>query len=39
MKCATTGTSTPVLVGEEVLVAAWNKMGGTLPSTGVSIVR
>ncbi|MGI9496944.1 MAG: PQQ-binding-like beta-propeller repeat protein [Mariniblastus sp.] len=27
MKCATTGTSTPVLVGEEVLVAAWNKMG------------
>ena len=27
MKCATTGTSTPVLVGDEVLVAAWNKMG------------
>ena len=26
-QCATTGTSTPVLVGEEVLVAAWNKMG------------
>ena len=27
MKCATTGTSTPVLVGDEVLVAAWNKLG------------
>ncbi len=26
-KCATTGTSTPVLAGDEVLVAAWNKMG------------
>jgi hypothetical protein len=26
-KCATTATSTPVLAGEEVVVAAWNKMG------------
>ena len=26
-KCATTATSTPVLAGEEVIVAAWNKMG------------
>ncbi len=26
-KCATTATSTPILAGEEVLVAAWNKMG------------
>jgi outer membrane protein assembly factor BamB len=26
-KCATTATSTPILVGDEVLVAAWNKMG------------
>lgn len=26
-KCATTATSTPVLVGAEVLVAAWNKLG------------
>ena len=26
-KCATTATSTPVLAGNEVLVAAWNKMG------------
>ncbi len=26
-KCATTATSTPVLGGEEVIVAAWNKMG------------
>ena len=26
-KCATTATSTPVLSGNEVLVAAWNKMG------------
>ena len=26
-KCATTATSTPVLAGDEVLVAAWNKMG------------
>ncbi len=26
-KCATTATSTPVLVGDEVIVAAWNKMG------------
>ena len=25
--CATTATSTPVLAGEEVIVAAWNKMG------------
>ena len=27
VKCATTATSTPVLVGNEVIVAAWNKMG------------
>ena len=26
-KCATTATSTPVLFGQEVVVAAWNKMG------------
>lgn len=26
-KCATTATSTPVLAGSEVVVAAWNKMG------------
>lgn len=26
-KCATTATSTPVVVGNEVLVAAWNKLG------------
>ena len=26
-KCATTATSTPVFAGDEVLVAAWNKMG------------
>lgn len=26
-KCATTATSTPILAGEEVIVAAWNKMG------------
>jgi outer membrane protein assembly factor BamB len=26
-KCATTATSTPVLVGDEVIVAAWNKLG------------
>lgn len=26
-KCATTATSTPVLAGKEVIVAAWNKMG------------
>lgn len=26
-KCATTATSTPVLSGKEVIVAAWNKMG------------
>ncbi|MDA7527410.1 PQQ-like beta-propeller repeat protein [bacterium] len=27
VKCATTATSTPVLVGDEVIVAAWNKLG------------
>ena len=27
VKCATTATSTPVLAGKEVIVAAWNKMG------------
>lgn len=27
VKCATTATSTPVLWGDEVVVAAWNKMG------------
>jgi outer membrane protein assembly factor BamB len=26
-KCNTTATSTPVLAGDEVIVAAWNKMG------------
>lgn len=26
-KCATTATSTPIVIGEEVIVAAWNKMG------------
>lgn len=26
-KCATTATSTPVIVGDRVMVAAWNKMG------------
>lgn len=26
-KCATTATSTPVIAGDEVVVAAWNKMG------------
>jgi len=26
-KCATTATSTPVLAGDEVVVAAWNKLG------------
>lgn len=26
-KCATTATSTPVIVGSEVIVAAWNKLG------------
>lgn len=26
-KCATTATSTPVIAGDEVIVAAWNKMG------------
>jgi len=25
--CATTATSTPILAGDEVIVAAWNKMG------------
>jgi len=27
VKCATTATSTPILAGDEVIVAAWNKMG------------
>ena len=27
VKCATTATSTPIVVGGEVIVAAWNKMG------------
>ena len=27
VKCATTATSTPVLAGTDVIVAAWNKMG------------
>jgi outer membrane protein assembly factor BamB len=27
VKCNTTATSTPVLAGDEVIVAAWNKMG------------
>jgi outer membrane protein assembly factor BamB len=27
VKCATTATSTPIVVGQEVIVAAWNKMG------------
>ncbi|MBT6848550.1 MAG: PQQ-binding-like beta-propeller repeat protein [Planctomycetaceae bacterium] len=27
VKCATTATSTPVLAGEEIIVAAWNKLG------------
>ena len=27
VKCATTATSTPILAGDEVVVAAWNKMG------------
>lgn len=27
VKCATTATSTPIVVGQEVVVAAWNKMG------------
>jgi outer membrane protein assembly factor BamB len=26
-QCATTATSTPIIVGNEVLVAAWNKLG------------
>lgn len=26
-KCATTATSTPVIAGKDVIVAAWNKMG------------
>jgi len=26
-RCATTATSTPIVVGNEVIVAAWNKMG------------
>lgn len=26
-RCATTATSTPIVVGDEVIVAAWNKMG------------
>lgn len=26
-KCATTATSTPIVAGEQVIVAAWNKMG------------
>lgn len=26
-KCATTATSTPVIAGDQVIVAAWNKMG------------
>lgn len=26
-KCATTATSTPIVVGQDVIVAAWNKMG------------
>ena len=26
-KCATTATSTPIVVGDDVVVAAWNKMG------------
>ena len=26
-KCATTATTTPVLAGNEIIVAAWNKMG------------
>lgn len=26
-KCATTATSTPVIVGDDVIVAAWNKLG------------
>jgi outer membrane protein assembly factor BamB len=27
VNCATTATSTPVIAGEEVIVAAWNKLG------------
>lgn len=27
VRCATTATSTPVVAGDEVIVAAWNKMG------------
>ncbi|MEM7475014.1 MAG: PQQ-binding-like beta-propeller repeat protein [Planctomycetota bacterium] len=27
VKCATTATSTPVLAGDQVVVAAWNKLG------------
>ena len=27
VKCATTATSTPVIAGDQVIVAAWNKMG------------
>ena len=27
VKCATTATSTPILAGNEVIVAAWNKLG------------
>jgi len=27
VKCNTTATSTPILAGDEVIVAAWNKMG------------
>ena len=26
-RCATTATSTPIVVGDDVIVAAWNKMG------------
>ena len=26
-QCATTATSTPIIVGDEILVAAWNKLG------------
>lgn len=27
LKCATTATSTPIVAGDEVIVAAWNKLG------------
>ena len=38
-KCATTATSTPVIVGDEVVVAAWNKLGRTRFASALAELR